>query len=67
METNDCATLTVKQFLKWANVSRSTFYNEANAGRLTLLKVGKKTLITRDEAKAWLSRLPRANALAKVA
>ncbi len=52
------AAFAVRDFCTWANISRSTFYKEVNAGRLKPIKLGKKTLITTGEAERWLASLP---------
>ncbi|MCA0341722.1 MAG: helix-turn-helix domain-containing protein [Proteobacteria bacterium] len=62
MDIQDRGALKIEQFCHWASIGRSHAYNEAKAGRLRLTKVGKKTLVTVDDAKAWLAKLPKANA-----
>lgn len=52
------AAFAVRDFCQWANISRSSFYKEVNAGRLKPVKLGKKTLVPIVEAKRWLSALP---------
>ena len=37
---------------------RSTLYGEIAAGRLVASKVGRRTIITRENVKAWLLALP---------
>ena len=54
------AAFAVRDFCQWANISRSTFYKEVNAGRIRPVKLGKKTLILRTEAERWLNELPDA-------
>lgn len=49
---------TVKEFLAWARISRTTFYKEANAGRIPIKKVGKRSLVLRSDAQKWLDNLP---------
>lgn len=44
----------IKSFCKAFNVSRSFVYEEIKAGRLKAVKVGRRTLIPRDNALAWL-------------
>jgi hypothetical protein len=34
-------------------------YEEAKRGRLRLTKCGRKTLVTLDDAEAWLASLPK--------
>lgn len=43
-------------------LGRSTIYEEIRAGRLRAFKVGKATLIHRDDAEAWLDSYRRASA-----
>ena len=48
----------VKEFLAAYGIGRTKFYEEVKAGRLKTRKVGKRTLITRSDADAWLNNLP---------
>lgn len=50
--------MSVNQFCKWASIGRTTFYSERNSGRLTVRKVGTKTVVTMADAQAWLDALP---------
>ncbi|MDI7864076.1 helix-turn-helix domain-containing protein [Rhizobiaceae bacterium n13] len=50
--------LTIPEFCNLYNVGRSFTYEEINAGRLKIRKAGKKTLILRTDADAWLQALP---------
>ncbi|RVE90690.1 DNA-binding protein [Sinorhizobium meliloti] len=50
--------LSVKEFLTWAGLSKTSFYNEVNAGRLAARKIGRKTVITAEDAAAWRASLP---------
>ena len=52
------AAFTVNQFLLWANTSRTTFYKEVSAGRIPIRKLGKRTLVLREDAERWLANLP---------
>ena len=46
---------TVEQFCgKW-QICRGTFYNEAKAGRLRLLKISTATRITPDAEADWIA------------
>ena len=40
--------------------SRTKTYEEIKSGRLRAVKCGKRTLITEDDAEAWLRSLPSA-------
>lgn len=44
----------IKSFCKAFNVSRSFVYEEIKAGRLKVVKVGRRTLIPRAHALNWL-------------
>lgn len=50
--------LTVDEFCGWASIGRSKFYQEVKAGRITLRKVGRKTVVTMSDAVSWLNNLP---------
>ena len=50
--------MSVSEFAERYGISRSKTYEEIGAGRLRALKVGKRTLITEDDAEIWLRRLP---------
>lgn len=52
--------LTIPDFCNLYGVGRSFTYDEINAGRLKIRKAGKRTLILRTDADAWLNALPEA-------
>jgi hypothetical protein len=54
--------MTVSEFCRWACIGRTKFYAEVKAGRLTLRKIGTKTVILRSDAEGWLRSLPTASA-----
>lgn len=54
----DRGALTVDQFCSWACIGRSKFYQEVAEGKVRLRKIGRKSVITVLDAKAWLERLP---------
>ncbi len=58
IETNGAFTLA--EFLTWARIGRTKAYQEIDAGRLKVRKLGRKTLILRTDAEAWLNNLPEA-------
>jgi hypothetical protein len=49
----------LKTFCTWAGISRSLAYEEIKIGRLRLTKCGRKSLITLEDARAWLASLPK--------
>lgn len=50
--------MSVRAFLRWADISKSQFYKEVRYKRLFPKKVGTRTLVTREEAERWKSSLP---------
>ena len=48
----------IDEFCQWARVARTTTFGEIKAGRLKAVKVGRRTLIPMEAAKAWLASLP---------
>ena len=55
------AAYSVNEFLEVYGIGRTTFYQEVEAGRLKIKKLGKRTLIARSDAELWLSQLPSSN------
>lgn len=49
----------IDNFCKWADIGRSHVYEEVQRGRLRLTKCGRRSLITFDDATAWLAALRR--------
>ena len=58
MTTNQNGAMTVREFLQWARISRTTFYKEVKERRIPLKKVGKRSLVLMRDAEAWLESLP---------
>lgn len=52
--------LSVADFCATCSIGRSTFYEEVKAGRIRVLKAGKRTLIARSEVQRWLDSLSAA-------
>lgn len=48
---------TVPQACERANLGRSKLYEEIKAGRLKVVKIGRKTLITEDTLRAYLRQM----------
>jgi excisionase family DNA binding protein len=48
----------INEFCRRYGIGRTTAYDEIKAGRLRRRKVGKRSLITEDDAEAWLKDLP---------
>jgi predicted DNA-binding transcriptional regulator AlpA len=51
--------LKIPEFLELYSISRTAFYREVGAGRLTLTKIGKASRVAIDDAEAWLAGLPK--------
>lgn len=45
-------------FCAWAKISRSTAFEEIAKGRLIVRRVGRKSLVRIEDARAWLASLP---------
>jgi excisionase family DNA binding protein len=56
----------VANFGRAFSVGRSTIYEEIRAGRLKVRKVGARTIITYEDAMAWLHALPSRSAAASM-
>jgi hypothetical protein len=52
--------LTVADFCATCSIGRSLFYEEVKAGRINILKAGKRTLVPATEAQRWLESLSAA-------
>lgn len=55
---------TVDEFRKAYGVGRSFIFEEIKAGRLHARKAGRRTLILKIDAEAWLQSLPSSGAAA---
>lgn len=53
----------IAEFCSRFGVGRTTAYGEIKAGRLQVVKAGKRTLVPADEAEFWLKNLPAAQAV----
>lgn len=50
--------MTMKDFCQWAGIGRTTAYEQVAAGKLTVRKVGRRSLVLFDDALRWLETLP---------
>jgi Helix-turn-helix domain len=50
--------MSIVQFSEHYGVGRTKAYEELKSGRLRGRKIGKRTIITEDDAEDWLRRLP---------
>ena len=51
--------LSIKEFSERYGIGRSSVYEELKAKRLRARKIGKRTIITVDDAEEWLHKLPQ--------
>lgn len=51
-------THSIDEFAELAGLSRVTVYNEIRAGKLTTRKIGRRTVVLADDARAYLNSLP---------
>ena len=47
-----------KRFCEQYGLGRTKTYEELKSGRLRARKIGKRTIISEDDAEDWLLRLP---------
>lgn len=59
---DDFGAFSIEQLCKWSSIGRSTIYEEIREGRLQVRKVGRRTIVLREDAERWLSSLPVAAA-----
>jgi excisionase family DNA binding protein len=50
--------MTIDEFCETYSLGRTKAYAELRSGRLRGRKVGKRTIISEDDAEEWLTRLP---------
>jgi excisionase family DNA binding protein len=48
----------VEAFCQRFGIGRTSAYQEIREGRLRARKIGRRTIITEDDAEDWLRRLP---------
>ena len=53
------AAQSIDEFSKDHGIGRSTTYREIKEGRLRILKVGRRTLITAEAGAAWRDQMAR--------
>ena len=52
--------ITIPEFLLKFSISRTSFYREVGEGRLSIIKRGRRTLVSYEEAMRWMRNLPSA-------
>jgi excisionase family DNA binding protein len=58
MNITDREAFAVREFCARYGICRQTFYDEVHRGRLRAVKLGKKTLVLRADADAWVATMP---------
>ena len=58
MSTIEPRALSIQSFLHWAAIGRSKAYMEIKAGRLKTRKIGSRTVIPMEDARAWFDTQP---------
>jgi hypothetical protein len=58
MTTNDKRAYSRPEFCNAHGIGQTKFYEEVKEGRLKVRKVGRKTIVLRDDAEDWLQQLP---------
>lgn len=56
--TTEKGAMSVNEFLDWASIGRTKFYEELATGRLRIRKIGRKSIVTMTDAIEWLNSLP---------
>ncbi|MBC8716796.1 helix-turn-helix domain-containing protein [Ochrobactrum sp. Marseille-Q0166] len=54
----DYSSLSIAQTARFLGIGRSTLYNLIKEGRLPVRKLGKRTLILRDDLDQFVASLP---------
>jgi excisionase family DNA binding protein len=58
MDSTDREAFAVREFCARYGICRQTFYDEVRRGRLRAVKLGKKTIVLRTDAEAWVATMP---------
>jgi excisionase family DNA binding protein len=59
IETFERRALSVSEFIRAFGFSRGRVYQEVNAGRLKMYKLGRKSFFLKEDIDAWLASLPQ--------
>jgi hypothetical protein len=62
MNTNIKRAYTRLEFCDAHGIGQTKFYEEVKEGRLKVRKVGRKSIVLRDDAEDWLQQLPTLSA-----
>ena len=53
--------LTIAEAVRFSGIARTTLYVLASEGKITLRKIGRRTLVRADDLKALIEKLPLAD------
>ena len=62
---NELKLLSVKDFLQTYGISKTKFYDLKKAKQIAVKKIGRKTVISTDEAERWANSLPSATGVSQ--
>jgi len=51
----------ISELSEMSGIGRSFLYEEIKAGRLTVTKAGRRSIVLHGDALAWLTSLPKLN------
>ena len=51
----------IRDFCDAHAIGRTLFYDEVNRGEIRVIKIGRRTVVSDNEAKAWQARKARAS------
>ena len=57
----DRLTLTIPEALKATGIGRTKFYEEVGAGRIKVVRIGRRVLVPVDGLRAWVKVLEEAS------
>ncbi len=55
--------MSIAEFCRRYSIGRTSVYEEIGTGQLRAKKIGRRTIITEDDAEEWLRRLPTMGAM----
>ena len=55
----------IQEVCRVTSAGRTSIYAEIKAGRLTARKIGRRTVVLKDDLEAWLARCPTSDKAAR--
>lgn len=49
----------IQELSRMSGLGRTFLYEEVSRGRLVLTKAGRRSIVLRDDALAWIAKLPK--------